>query len=117
MPVGRAQNAAKGGFQKQKITLVDSGQIYFTDYSNTTAVMTADSTGAVFEAGIKISDKQGLTANSTGLVFGNPDGSLPGNVDNGVLFGLISNSTGVAAFINSTGTTHKYLNVTTLQPT
>ena len=114
---GRAQNAAKGFFQKQKVVIIEGGELYFADYSNTTAAMTGDATGVVFEAGIKISDKQGLTANSTGLIFGNPDGSLPGNVDNGVLFGLISNSTGVAAFINSTGTTHKYLNVTTLQPT
>jgi hypothetical protein len=115
--VGRAQNSAKGSFQKQKITLIASGEIFFSDYSDVTSVMTGDTTGVVFEAGIKISDAQGLTANSTGLVFVNPDTTLPGNVDNGVLIGLISNSTGVAAFINSTGTTHKYLNVTTLQPT
>ena len=79
--------------------------------------LTADSTGVTFSAGVKISNAQTLTGNSTGLVFGDPASALPGNVDNAVLVGVISNSTGVALFLNSTGTTHKYLNVTTAQPT
>lgn len=79
--------------------------------------LTGNSTALILNAGIKISNAQTITGNSTGLVFGNPASALPGNVDNGVLIGLLSNSTGVALFINSTGTTHKYLNVTSVQPT
>jgi len=102
--MARAQNSAKGFFQKDRI---DVG-------SNT---ITYNSTALVLDAGLKVSNAQTITANSTGLVFGNPASTLPGSVDNGVLIGLISNTTGVALFINSTGTTHVYLNVTSIQPT
>lgn len=79
--------------------------------------ITADSTALVLSAGIKISNAQTLTADSTGIVFGNPASALPGSVDGGVQLAMISNSTGVALAVNSTGTTWKYLNVTTAQPT
>jgi hypothetical protein len=79
--------------------------------------LTGNSTAVVFNQGIKISNGQTLTGNSTGLVFGDAASSLPGNVDNGILIGVLSNSTGVALFINSTGTAHKYLNTTDAQPT
>jgi hypothetical protein len=79
--------------------------------------LTGNSTALVLSAGIKVSNAQTLTGNTTGVVFGDPASALPGSVDNGVLIGVLSNSTGVALFINSTGTTHKYLNVTAAQPT
>lgn len=79
--------------------------------------LTYDSTGLILNAGIKISNAQTLTADSTGIVFGNPASALPGSVDGGVQIAMISNSTGVALAVNSTGTTWKYLNVTTAQPT
>lgn len=79
--------------------------------------LTANSTALILSAGIKVSNAQTMTGNSTGLVFGDPASALPGAVDNGVLIGVLSNSTGVALFVNSTGTTHKYLNVTSAQPT
>jgi hypothetical protein len=44
-------------------------------------------------------------------------GSLPGNVDSGVALRMLTNSTGVAAVVNTTGTTWKYLNTTSKQPT
>lgn len=136
----RAQNASKGRLQKDTIVVIAGGELWFGDYSTTAklasadtnglvlaggvkvsnkakALLTGNSTGLIVAGGVKISNKQMLTANSTGLVFADYASSLPGNVDNGVLFGLISNSTGACAFINTTGTTHKYLNVTTKQPT
>lgn len=58
-----------------------------------------------------------LTANSTGIVTADYEASLPGAVDNGLLYGFISNSTGFAMFLNTSGTTHKYFQVTTKQPT
>lgn len=66
---------------------------------------------------IILSGPYGFTANSTGIVFENYEADLPGAVDNGRLIGLISNSTGVALFINTTGTTHKYVATTTKFPT
>jgi len=102
--MARPQSSPRGLFAKQRI---DVGS----------AQLTYDANGLVLNGGVKISNAQTLTANSWGLVFGNPASALPGNVDNGVLLGLISNSTGVAGFINTTGTAHKYLQVTSVQPT
>ena len=79
--------------------------------------ITGNSTALVLSAGVKVSNAQTLTANSTGLVFGDPASALPGNVDNGVTVGVISNTTGVALFVNTTGTEHQYVNTTSIQPT
>ena len=98
------QSSPRGLFAKNRID-VGSQQI------------TQNSTALILSGGIKISNAQTFTGNSTGLVAGNAASALPGNVDNGILFGILSNSTGVALFVNSTGTDHKYLNVTSIQPT
>ena len=79
--------------------------------------LTANSTALVLSAGIKISDAQTLTGNSTGLLFGNPVSALPAAVDNAGIIGQLVNSTGAALFINSTATDHVYLATTSIQPT
>lgn len=107
MPI---QNSAKGYLSKQRIDAT-------TTFAIGTLTLTDDATNTVFSGGIKISSAQGITGNSTGLVFANPVSSLPGNVDGGVQIGVGSNSTGVFLAINTSGTTWKYLNVTTKQPT
>ena len=76
-----------------------------------------NSTSINLSGGIQISAAQVLTADSTGIVHANPVAALPGAIDGGVQWTLVSNSTGVAMAINTTGTTWKYLNVTSLQPT
>jgi len=43
--------------------------------------------------------------------------AIPVGVDAGIAFGPVSNSNGVAIAINTTGTTWKYLNVTSAFPT
>lgn len=45
-----------------------------------------------------------------------PVATLP-STDKGISIQFISNSTGVALAVNTTGTTWKYLNVTSIQPT
>lgn len=102
--MARPQNSARGLFAKARVD-VGSQQVTYS------------ATHAIFSGGITISNAQGITANSTGLVFGNAASALPGAVDNGVLVGVGSNSTGVFLFVNSTGTTHKYFNLTSVQPT
>jgi hypothetical protein len=78
--------------------------------------LTGDSTALVLNQGLKVSNARYITADSTGFVL-TAESALPGSVDGGVQFTMISNSTGVAMAVNSTGTTWKYLNVTTDQPT
>ena len=78
--------------------------------------MTADSTAIKFSAVVMISASRYITADSTGFVL-TTESSLPGNVDGGAMFTMISNSTGVCLAVNSTGTTWKYLSTTSLQPT
>jgi hypothetical protein len=79
--------------------------------------LTANTTSLLLSGGVKISNAQQLTADSTGIVHGNAVSALPGAVDGGNQWTLVSNSTGVSLAVNTTGTTWKYLNVTTLQPT
>lgn len=57
-----------------------------------------------------------LYGNTQTIVVQNPLTAKP-TADRGVAFTLISNSTGVAMCVNTTGTTWKYLNVTAIQPT
>lgn len=61
---------------------------------------------------------QTLTYNTTtnGLTFSNPVSAKP-STDQGNTISLVKNSTGVALVVNTTGTTWKYLNVTSKQPT
>lgn len=100
--MAHAQSSPRGLFAKSRVDVA-------------TQQLTDDGTNLVLSGGIKISNKQGLTANSTGLVFANPVSALPSSVDNGVLIGLGTDSTGVFAFINSTGGTHKYLRATSVR--
>jgi len=102
-------------------------------------VITANSTSANFAKGVKVSNGAGglLTANSTGLTLAGTltlGGAITGSdsTTNGIVltataalpgdaslegFAFLSNSTGNALLINTTGTTWKYLNVTAAQPT
>ena len=82
------------------------------------AVMTGNATAVVFNGGVKISNAQTITANSTAYIF-TSESALPGNVAlTGAGLAMIQDSTGrVALAINSSGTTWKYLNVTTKIPT
>lgn len=102
--MSRAQNSRKGFHQ-------------FATLTAGTATITTATVTTLTPSTLDLSGKMSLTANSTGIKFGDYEAALPGAVDNGILFGIISNSTGVALFINSTGTTHKYLAVTTKFPT
>ncbi|KPJ87100.1 MAG: hypothetical protein AMJ53_18680 [Gammaproteobacteria bacterium SG8_11] len=102
--MARAQGGTPRGFYAA--TRFDIG-------SNT---LTANSTAVLFDAGIQISGARYITADSTGYVL-TTESSLPGNVDGGAQFTMISNSTGVALAICTTGTTWQYIATTSVQPT
>lgn len=57
-----------------------------------------------------------LTSPVAGVLAATGLSTIP-SADRGIAFGLVSNSTGVALVVNSTGTTWKYLNTTSIQPT
>lgn len=119
------QNSPRGRFAKERVD-VGSQQL------------TYNSTSVNLSGGVKVSGAAGglLTANSTavtlsggltlgGIMTGSGVGggivlastaALPGDASLEGL-GLVSNSTGNAIIVNTTGTTWKYLNVTTAQPT
>lgn len=78
--------------------------------------VTGNSTAVLFSKGVQISGARYITADSTGFIL-TAEAALPGNVDGGDQFTLISNSTGAAMAVNTTGTTWKYLNTTDSQPT
>lgn len=78
--------------------------------------LTGNSTALILNAGVQLNAARYITADSTNYVF-TSESALPGNVDGGVALTFVENSTGVAVAVNTTGTTWKYLNVTTAQPT
>jgi len=89
--------------------------IQLNDTSGNSTNLTQDSTGVVLSGGVKLNSARIITANSTAYTL-TAESVLPGNVDGGVAFTIVSNSTGVAMAVNTSGTTWKYLNVTTKQP-
>lgn len=118
------QNSPRGSFGKKKITIGDSNLqanstgIYLSAglaLSGKTAMATQNSTGVIFPDQIQINAARYINANSTAFIV-TAEATLP-TTDNGAAFTIISNSTGVAIAVNSTGTTWKYLNVTSVQPT
>lgn len=98
------QNSPRGLFAKNSVAVG-------------AATLTADSTGnLVLSGGIKLNNVQTVKSNSTGaLVIGAPLAALP-STDQGIAWGVLSNSTGVGIVVNSTGTTWKYLLTTSVQP-
>lgn len=116
------QSSPRGLFAKQRIdvgaqqlTTNASGLVLNNGVKVGSAQLTSDTTSLVLAGGVKISDARYITANSTAYIF-TAEAALP-TTDNGIAMSFVSNSTGVAVVVNSTGTTWKYLNVTTVQPT
>jgi len=86
------QNSARGVIGKKRIDITESGELYFHDYSNNTALLTANSTGtALFAAGLSLSGQTSpFSQDSTALMI--PGGlSLSGKCDSTA---LTQNTTG-----------------------
>jgi len=126
MQPGHSQNSPRGLFIKQNIGIAEGGGLFLDDYSTRTAALTASTTGVQFAGGIKLSATSkglisasgpGLSLVGSSIVFSAPGGSIPGNVDRGGGVTIMSNSTGVALCLNTTGTTWRYIEVTSRQRT
>jgi hypothetical protein len=104
-----AQSSPRGLFAKKQINLNDST-------GNVTQVK-ANSTGVVLDRGITLNGARSIRANSTGFGF-TAQAAKPSTRTAGFRWTYIQNSTGVAGIgINTTGTTWKYVNVTSVLPT
>jgi len=137
--MAKSQNSPRGSFAKQRIDLAASGEIYLHDYSSDDELITGNSTGLIVAGGVKVSNKANaqLTGNSTGLVVvggvkisnakyvtANTTGyifttaaALPAARSSAKIM-VGTDSTGVNFVgVNTTGTTWKYLNVTSVKPT
>jgi hypothetical protein len=101
--MARSQNSPRGLFAKWQYRVPVGKGMLFDDYSTSNNLLTANSTGLKVRGGAFIAT--------------NVSTALPTSEDKGIAMQLISNSTGVALVVNSTGTTWKYLNTTVNQPT
>ena len=90
------------------------------------AIMVGSVTAVQFSGGIKLNGNAkalinasgpGLTLSGSSIVCSGPGSAIPGNVDRGAAITMISNSTGVAWCLNTTGTTWRYIEVTGVQRT
>lgn len=144
--MARPQNSARGFFSKNKVSVNDvisvaaSQGIVFDDYaSGASDLLTASATGLKVAGGIALSGQTSyatqnstgvklptglalsaqtsyITQNSTGFAFPAKTG-LP-SARSAAKWAFLTNSTGTnAVMVNTTGTTWKYLNVTTVLPT
>ena len=94
------QNSPRGLWAKNRLDIGDNE-------------ITHDATGIVLSAGIKISNKQSVTANSTGFIFSTVAAKPAAR--SSAKWAFFRNSTGVNNLaINVTGTTWKYVSVTSI---
>src|SRR3990167_4789094 len=88
--MARSQNAPRGLFAKKRIDVIAGGSVYVHDYSSSTSLLSADSTGLQVAGGIKVSRKANavITGDSTGL-------TLVAALFSGTTRALRANSTGL----------------------
>ena len=111
--MARAQNSAKGRFQKNAVVLPTSMGLVFNAYSESSNLITGDSTGVVVAGAVKVSDKKYVSANSTGFIFSTA--ATKPAARSSSKWAFIRNSTGVNSIaINTTGTTWKYVTMTSV---
>ena len=110
------RNSPRGLFAKKRFVVTPSGGVQFNDYSATVDLLTADSTGLRVAGQLRVSGQKRIGANSTGFIF-TAAASKPA-VRSASKWAFITNSTGVnGILINTTSTTWKYANVTSVLPT
>ena len=109
------QNSPRGLFSKPLLIPTGKG-VKFNDYSASSDLLTADSTGVVVAGKVKVSGSKRVGANSTGFIF--DAASAKPATRSSAKWGFITNTTGVnGILLNTTGTTWKYVNVTSVLPT
>ena len=121
------QNSPRGLFAKQAILVEEGVGILFGDYdTGSSALLTASASGLEVAGSVKISgqtlatisgDARGLSLSGSSILFSAPSDAIPSGVDRAATLWMVSNSTGFAVTVNTTGTTWKYLNTTDAQPT
>lgn len=136
--MARPQNSPRGNFGKHRVEIGAADGLYFNDYSSSTALIDANSTGLKLAGALYLSAKttEPITQNTTGIVFpdsvvigsgsrvisGNTTGylftteaGLPASDGGNYKWTFVVNSTGIAGIaVNTTGTTWKYCRVTSL---
>lgn len=107
------QSSPRGLFAKNKVTT--AGTIMFEDYSTSTDLLSADSTGLVVAGAVKISNAVTIAGNGTGQISVSAVAAKPSARQATKRWAFFKNSTGVTNLvINVTGTTWKYVSVTSV---
>lgn len=114
---GHPNNSFRGLWAKEEFIVPGAKGVMFETYSESSNLLTANSTGLVVAGGVKVNNKLHVRANSTGFSFG-AVAAKPSARTAGYNWSFLTNSTGVSAvMLRTTGTTWKYLNVTSVLPT
>lgn len=115
--MARAQNSSRGRFTKKAVDVAASGGILFSDYSTSSNLLTSNTTALVVAGQVRVNNAKYIGANSTGFLF-SVKAAKPTTRTAGYNWTFITNSTGVSGIsVRTTGTTWKYLNVTSVLPT
>lgn len=111
----RPTNSPRGLWAASKLR-IGSGGVIHTAYANTTALMTANSTGLLVAGQVRVNGQKYIGANTTGFIF--TAAAAKPTTRSSAKWAFYTNSTGVnGILVNTTGTTWKWLNVTTVAPT
>ena len=110
------QSSPRGLFAKS-IQIPTSQGLLFGGYSGSTNLLQANSTGLRVAGQVRVQDARYVGANTTGYLF-TTQAAKPTTRTAGYRWTFIQNSTGVCGIgINTTGTTWKFANVTSVLPT
>lgn len=106
------QSSIRGLFQKSGFIVGADGMI-FSDYSASSALLDANSTGLVVAGKVRLNNAKYMGANSTGFVLETASALPSTRVVGGMVF--IDNSTSKVLAYHSTGTTWLYVSGTSVQ--
>lgn len=107
---GHPQSSPRGLWAKLNLDIPTGGGIKLHAYSDSSNLLSGNSTGLVVAGKVKLNNSLYIGANSTAYIIGKRTAVPTTRNLGGIVF--VSNSTGSMLAINTTGTTWKYLNVT-----
>lgn len=110
------QNSPRGLTTKVRHSVPSAGGVMFEAYSASANLLTANSTALLVAGQMRVNGARYVGANSTGYLF-TAQAAKPTTRTAGYRWTFIQNSTGVCGIaINTTGTTWKFANVTSVLP-
>ena len=109
---GHPQNSPRGLWAKMNLDIPTGGGIKLHAYSDSSNLLSGNSTGLVVAGKVKLNNVQYIGGNSTCYLISRV-AAVPSTRNVGGIV-MVSNSTGTMLAFHQTGTTWQYLNITSV---